>query len=86
LKEESQRKLFNLLEKKGVKNIVGVPDSTIKHFIDEELNKKKILIATREAGPILVLVKINKGKEKSIRVDISPPNIKNRFMKSLRKK
>ena len=37
-----------------------------------------------EDGPICVLVKIEKSSERSIRVDISPPNIKSRFMKSLK--
>lgn len=40
----------------------------------------------KESGPILVIVKIDKGGAKSIRVDITPPNIKNRFMKSLKQK
>jgi len=45
---------------------------------------KKILTKIKkEKGPIFVLVNIDKGGGKSIRVDISPPNIKNRFMKSL---
>jgi len=30
------------------------------------------------------MVKINNSKTKSIRVDITPPNIKTRFMKSLK--
>jgi sulfopyruvate decarboxylase subunit beta len=48
--------------------------------------KKIIPKIKKESGPILVLVKIDKGGEKSIRVDISPPNIKKRFTKSLKKK
>jgi sulfopyruvate decarboxylase subunit beta len=45
---------------------------------------KKILTKIKkEKGPIFVLVNIDKGGGKSIRVDITPPNIKNRFMKSL---
>ena len=39
-----------------------------------------------ESGPILVIVKIEKGGAKSIRVDIKPSKIKNRFMESLMKK
>jgi len=49
-------------------------------------NVKKITKIKKESGPILVLVKVNKGGAKSNRVDISPPNIKNRFMKSLKQK
>jgi len=52
LKETSQRKFFNLLEKKGIENFIGVPDSTMKYFIDEGLKKKKILITTREEEAI----------------------------------
>ena len=37
-------------------------------------------------GPILVIVKIEKGKARSNRVDILPQDIKYRFMKSLKKK
>ena len=48
--------------------------------------KKVIPKIKKESGPILVLVKIDKGGEKSIRVDISPPEIKTRFTKSLKKK
>jgi len=40
--------MFNYLQKKFIKNFIGVPDSTIKHFIDEGLKKNKILITTRE--------------------------------------
>ena len=52
MKETSQRKFFNLLEKKGIENFIGVPDSTMKYFIDEGLKKKKILITTREEEAI----------------------------------
>ena len=48
--------------------------------------KKVIFKIKKESGPILVLVEIDKGGGKSIRVNITPPNIKNRFTKSLRKK
>lgn len=40
----------------------------------------------KETGPIFVIVKIEKGGGKSIRINISPKNIKKRFMKSLNKK
>ena len=52
MKEISQRKFFNLLEKKGIESFIGVPDSTMKYFIDEGLKKKKILITTREEEAI----------------------------------
>ena len=44
--------MFNYLQNLGVKNCVGVPDSTIKYFLDQGLKKKKILIATREEEAI----------------------------------
>jgi len=48
--------------------------------------KKIISKIKNESGPILVLIKIEKGGGKSIRVDITPPNIKSRFMKSFKQK
>jgi len=66
LKEESQRKLFNVLSKKGIKNFVGVPDSTMKHFIDEGLKKNKILISTREEEAIGIATGMILSGEKSL--------------------
>lgn len=37
-------------------------------------------------GPILILIQVEKGGPKSTRVEISPPNIKYRFMRSLERK
>lgn len=48
MNEYTQRKLFKYLLNKKIENFVGVPDSTLKYFIDEGLKNKKILIATRE--------------------------------------
>ena len=66
MKEESQRKLFNVLSKKGIKNFVGVPDSTMKHFIDEGLKKNKILISTREEEAIGIATGMILSGEKSL--------------------
>ena len=44
--------MFNFLANNGIKNFIGVPDSTLKHFIEQGLKKKKILIATREEEAI----------------------------------
>lgn len=52
MKEIYQRGLFDFLVKNNVKNFVGVPDSTMKHFIDQGLKKRKIIIATREEEAI----------------------------------
>ncbi len=57
------------------------------YSVSTKIQMEKIIPKIKkESGPILILVKINKSTEKSIRVGISPPNIKNRFMKSLEKK
>ena len=57
----------------------------IKIFTENQI-KNIIPKIKKETGPILVLVKIDKSKVKSIRVDIEPPKIKTRFMQSLRQK
>ena len=44
--------MFNFLNQNGIENFIGVPDSTMKYFIDEGLKKNKILIATREEEAI----------------------------------
>ena len=40
--------MFEFLLKNNSKNFVGVPDSTMKYFIDQGMKKKKILITTKE--------------------------------------
>ena len=40
--------MFEFLLKNNIKNFVGVPDSTMKHFVDQGMKKKKILIVTKE--------------------------------------
>ncbi len=50
--EKIQRKIFQFFNKNKIENFVGVPDSTLKHFIDEGLKCKKILIANREEEAI----------------------------------
>jgi len=52
MNEKIQRKLFGYLQKKGVDNFIGVPDSTMKFFIDEGLRNKKIIITTKEEEAI----------------------------------
>ena len=47
-----QQKLFNNFLKNNVQNFIGVPDSTLKNFIDEGIKKKKIIITTREEEAI----------------------------------
>ena len=52
MNEEQQRKVYHYLKSKKIENFVGVPDSTLKHFIDEGLKSRKILIANREEEAI----------------------------------
>ena len=52
MKESTQRKIFQYFLKKNIENFVGVPDSTLKFFIDEGIQTKKVIIATREEEAI----------------------------------
>ena len=52
MNEKLQREVFNYFLKKDIKNFIGVPDSTLKFFIDEGLKQKKIIIANREEEAI----------------------------------
>lgn len=52
MKEINQKLMCNFLLNNNVENLIGVPDSTLKHFISEGLKKKKIIIATREEEAI----------------------------------
>ena len=56
MKEIHQRKIFDYLLKNKIFNFVGVPDSTMKYFIDQGLKRKKVLIATREEEAIGIAV------------------------------
>ena len=48
MKEICQRKVLDYLAKNKIENFVGVPDSTMKYFIEQGLKCKKVLITTRE--------------------------------------
>lgn len=56
MKENCQKKLFNYLLENRIENFIGVPDSTMKHFIECGLKKKKVIIATREEEAIGIAV------------------------------
>ena len=68
MKEVIQRKIFDYLLKNKIYNFVGVPDSTMKYFIDQGLKRSKILIATREeeaigiAAGMSLFLEVPKGK------------------------
>ena len=61
-----QKKVFNYLLKNEVKNFIGVPDSTMKHFIDEGLKKNKILITTREEEAIGIAAGMSMSRSNSL--------------------
>ena len=61
-----QKKIFNYLLKNEVKNFIGVPDSTMKYFIDEGLKKNKILITTREEEAIGIATGMSMSKSNSL--------------------
>ena len=55
--------MFDLLLREGVENFLGVPDSTMKHFISRGLKKKKILITTREDEAIGIAAGMSLSKQ-----------------------
>tara|TARA_B100000749_G_scaffold191588_1_gene148556 strand:- start:163 stop:627 length:465 start_codon:yes stop_codon:yes gene_type:complete len=58
--------MFDLLLRIGIENFIGVPDSTMKHFISQGLKKKKILITTREEEAIGVAAGISLSKQNAL--------------------
>jgi len=48
LKKIIQQKIFHHLLKNNIENFIGVPDSTLKFFIDEGIKMNKTIIANRE--------------------------------------
>ena len=52
MKKTFQTKVFNFLQKNGIENFIGVPDSTLKEFISHGLRKEKIIVTTREEEAI----------------------------------
>ena len=56
MKPNIQKKIFDYLIKNKIQNFLGVPDSTLKYFIEQGLKKNKILIATREEEAIGIAV------------------------------
>jgi len=66
LNEKEQRKIFHYLKKKKIENFVGVPDSTLKHFIDECLKNDNIIITTREEEAIGIATGMSLSKSNSL--------------------
>ena len=65
MKEIIQRNIFDYLLKNKIYNFVGVPDSTMKYFIDQGFKKNKILITTREDEAIGIAVGMYLSKSHS---------------------
>jgi len=66
LKEIQQRKIFDYLVKNKIQNFIGVPDSTMKYFIDQGFKRKKILITTREEEAIGIATGFALSKSNSL--------------------
>ena len=66
MKEIIQRKIFNYLLKNKIQNFIGVPDSTMKHFIDQGLKKNKVLITTKEEEAIGIAVGMSLSQSNSL--------------------
>ena len=66
MKELTQKQIFNYLFNNRIENFVGVPDSTMKHFIDEGFKKNKIIIATKEEESIGIAVGMRLSQSNSL--------------------
>lgn len=66
MNEEQQRKIFHYLKSKKIENFIGVPDSTLKHFIDECLQNNNVLITTREEEAIGIAAGMSLSKSNSL--------------------
>ena len=66
MKAVIQKKIFDYLAKKKIQNFVGVPDSTMKHFIEQGLKEKKIIITTREEEAIGIAVGMTLSQSNSL--------------------
>ena len=66
MREVIQRKIFDYLLKNKIHNFVGVPDSTMKYFIDQGFKRKKILITTREEEAIGIAAGYTLSKSNSL--------------------
>ena len=66
MKELTQKQVFDYLFNNGIENFIGVPDSTMKHFIDQGFKKNKILITTREDEAIGIAVGMTLSQSSSL--------------------
>ena len=66
MKELTQRQIFDYLFNNGIENFIGVPDSTMKYFIEQGFKKNKILITTREEEAIGIAVGMSLSQSNSL--------------------
>ena len=66
MKELTQKQVFDYLFNNGIENFIGVPDSTMKHFIDQGFKKNKILITTKEEEAIGIAVGMSMSRSNSL--------------------
>ena len=66
MNEIVQKKVFNYLLKNKVQNFIGVPDSTMKYFIEHGFKKNKILITTKEEEAIGIAVGMSMSRSNSL--------------------
>jgi len=66
LKPNIQKKIFDYLIKNRIQNFIGVPDSTLKYFIEQGLKKNKILITTKEEEAIGISVGMTLSQSSSL--------------------
>ena len=58
--------MFDFFSNNGIENFIGVPDSTLKHFIEQGLKKNKILITTKEEEAIGISVGMTLSQSRSL--------------------
>ena len=66
MKELTQKQVFDYLFNNGIENFIGVPDSTMKYFIEQGFKKNKILITTREEEAIGIAVGMSLSRSNSL--------------------
>ena len=66
MKELTQKLVFDYLFNNGIENFIGVPDSTMKYFIEQGFKKNKILITTREDEAIGIAVGMTLSQSSSL--------------------
>ena len=66
MKPNIQKRIFDYLIKNNIQNFVGVPDSTLKYFIEQGLKKNKILITTKEEEAIGISVGMTLSQSPSL--------------------